>query len=125
MSSKSVQGGMKHGKKKSHNKKMKGGAKKEKRSFTMIKNGKKVGRYMSSTPSSAARKAFSENYDKAKDAIVTIQETTAGSKKKQYKYKVKVGGTKTVVYNQGKKNEKKIKVRDIEVKSMNIDKKKK
>lgn len=53
------------------------------------------GRYMSATPSGAARKAFSQafrNMKKQKSARISLEvhvrETTQGSKHKTYKYKV-------------------------------------
>jgi hypothetical protein len=70
------------------------------RSFTIdaiYKAGKKIrysgGRYISSTPSSAAKKAFSQYYrtHKIKGKVtleIHIKETTNGSAHKTYKYKV-------------------------------------
>ena len=75
------------------------------RSFEVIKvNSKspsKTGRYLSSAPSSAVRKAFNElmrgkkskskSKSKAKSKtkmVITIRETTLGSAKKEYTYKV-------------------------------------
>lgn len=70
-----------------------------KRHFTIVEiqiNGKKVavtadgGRYSSTKPHSAARKAGARalRQSKASSAHVTIRETTQGSNKKIYKYKV-------------------------------------
>ena len=70
------------------------------RSFTVIalhKNGKKMrsdgGRYISKSPSSAAKKAFSQYYrnHKTKGAFsleIHIKETTQNSSDKIFKYKV-------------------------------------
>jgi hypothetical protein len=70
------------------------------RSFTVdafYQNGKHLrangGRYISSTPSGAARKAFSQYYRHHKKSgrfslEVHIAETTSGSAKKVFKYKV-------------------------------------
>lgn len=70
------------------------------RSFTVdafYHNGKHLrangGRYISSTPSGAARKAFSQYYRNHKKAgrfslEVHISETTSGSAKKVFKYRV-------------------------------------
>jgi hypothetical protein len=74
-----------------------------KRSFTIVsvarssgaKKGKsnEGGRYISSTPAGAARKAFTRACRNSKISgvctfIVTLRETTAGSSKKTYKYKL-------------------------------------
>lgn len=66
------------------------------RSFTVeqIKIGKKTyspedgGRYISDTPSSAAKKAYSKFCEKGKCKIV-MRETTSGSQKKTYAYNSK------------------------------------
>jgi hypothetical protein len=70
------------------------------RSFTvesLYKSGKKIkssgGRYISSTPASAARKAFSQYYRSHKKQgrftlEIHIRETTSGSSHKIYKYRV-------------------------------------
>jgi hypothetical protein len=70
------------------------------RSFTVIvinKSGKKVrsngGRYISKTPSSAARKAFSQYYRQHKTSgqlslEIHIKETTQNSSGKIFKYRV-------------------------------------
>ena len=73
------------------------------RSFEVVKvNSKspsKTGRYLSSAPSSAVRKAFNElmrgkkskSKSKSKSKtkmVITIRETTLGSAKKEYTYKV-------------------------------------
>ena len=71
------------------------------RSFTVVnvngKSPKKTGRYVSSTPSSAVKKAFNEivrhkkskSKNKSISVKLTVRETTEGSKKKEYSYKVK------------------------------------
>ena len=73
------------------------------RSFALVnvngKSPKKTGRYVSSTPSSAAKKAFNEmvrhkkskskSKNKSISVNLTVRETTEGSKKKEYSYKVK------------------------------------
>lgn len=82
------------------------------RSFTIdsiYKNGNKIrfsgGRYISSTPSGAARKAFSQalRHLQAKGRLsleIHMRETTQGSHKKIYKYKVsKVNDSKEVQRN--------------------------
>jgi hypothetical protein len=66
-----------------------------KRSFTVESiDNKKVksgngGRYISSTPSSAAKKAYSQFASSAKkQLVICVRETTQGSAKKCFKYKV-------------------------------------
>lgn len=66
-----------------------------KRSFTVDTiNNKKVksgngGRYISSTPSGAAKKAYSQFATSAKkQLVICMRETTQGSAKKCFKYKV-------------------------------------
>ncbi len=71
------------------------------RSFTIVKivsskDNKKInytgGRFLSETPSSAARKAFSKAFHykngKINSMKVTIRETTQDSNHKEYKYRV-------------------------------------
>ena len=70
------------------------------RSFTIISiektNGSKLsikdGRYMSETPAGAAKKMFSQGRqhcrDKCNSFKITLRETTQGSSKKEYKYRV-------------------------------------
>ena len=63
------------------------------------------GRYISSTPSGAAKKAFSQYYRHHKKSgrfslEIHISETTSGSAKKVFKYKVfKVNNPKEVLRN--------------------------
>ena len=69
------------------------------RSFTIVsiqdKNTKlqyKDGRFISNTPSEAAKKMFTKAHNsttkKVNSLIVTLRETTQGSAKKEYKYRV-------------------------------------
>lgn len=70
------------------------------RSFTIesvYRNNTKLnyngGRYISSTPGSAAKKAFTHVYNSINEngrmsLILTMKETTQGSDKKMYKYKI-------------------------------------
>lgn len=77
-----------------------------KRSFTLVDKQVQVGRYLCSTPAGAAKKAFNElarkkmskskSKSKSKSCtkrsikmVIKIRETTEGSKKKEYTYKVK------------------------------------
>ena len=68
-----------------------------KRSFKIVKvdNTSMIvssGRYISSNPSGAVKKMFSQicrNKKKCNSMIITIKETTQNSNKKEYKYKVK------------------------------------
>lgn len=89
------------------------------RSFTVeayYKAGKKLkisgGRYISSAPASAAKKAFSQYYRNHKKSgrfslEVHVKETTSGSSHKVYKYRVSkvqenkevVRGGETIVYS--------------------------
>lgn len=91
------------------------------RTFTIdavYKNGRKMrfdgGRYISDTPSSAARKAFSQAYRHVGatgrlSLVIHIHETTRGSLHKTYKYKVSrvhnpteadwIGGPDSVIFN--------------------------
>lgn len=71
------------------------------RSFTIISiektNGSKLsvkdGRYISETPAGAAKKMFSQAYRLCRDNCmsfkITLRESTQGSNKKEYKYRVK------------------------------------
>jgi hypothetical protein len=90
-------------------------SKESKRSFTIVhvstgtgkvKGSSNLGgRYMSHTPSGAARKAGSQVCRATKikgqcSLVVTLKETTAGSAKKEFKYRVKrVKDPVTVVRN--------------------------
>ena len=57
------------------------------RTFTDTKNN---GRYISKNPASAAKKAGRQQIKKSvKAKVITIRETTNGSAKKEYTYKVK------------------------------------
>ena len=62
------------------------GGKDSKRHFTVVMGGKEHGLYVSSTPSSAARKAVTKlcAANKSKKVEFHIRETTQGSKKKIY-----------------------------------------
>lgn len=84
------------------------------RSFTIesIKktNGGRVnykdGRFVSETPVAAAKKAFTKAYHHlrkkgALSLIITMRETTQGSHKKEYKYRVKRVAEKTEVERDG------------------------
>jgi len=83
------------------------------RSFTVdafYHNGKHLrangGRYISSTPSGAAKKAFSQYYRHHKKAgrfslEIHISETTSGSAKKVFKYKVSKVNEKNEVIRDG------------------------
>jgi hypothetical protein len=85
------------------------------RSFTIesIKktDGKKVnyrdGRFISETPVGSAKKVFTKAYHHLKSTgtlslIVKIRETTQGSRKKEYTYKVRRIAEKTEVERDGK-----------------------
>lgn len=69
------------------------------RSFTLDVNGVEKGRYLSSAPANAAKKAFNEllrsskkskSLSKAKKVskVITLVETTQGKGRKEYVYKV-------------------------------------
>ena len=62
------------------------GGKDSKRHFTVVMGGKEHGLYVSSTPSSAARKAVTKlcSANKSKKVEFSIREITQGSKKKTY-----------------------------------------
>ena len=62
------------------------GGKDSKRHFTVVMGGKEHGLYVSSTPSSAARKAVTKlcTANKSKKVEFSIREITQGSKKKTY-----------------------------------------
>jgi hypothetical protein len=62
------------------------GGKDSKRHFTVVIDGKEHGLYVSSTPSSAARKAVTKlcAANKSKKVEFEIREITQGSKKKTY-----------------------------------------
>jgi hypothetical protein len=62
------------------------GEKDSKRHFTVVMGGKEHGLYVSSTPSSAARKAVTKlcAANKSKKVEFSIREITQGSKKKTY-----------------------------------------
>jgi hypothetical protein len=62
------------------------GVKDSKRHFTVVMGGKEHGLYVSSTPSSAARKAVTKlcTANKSKKVEFSIREITQGSKKKTY-----------------------------------------
>jgi len=62
------------------------GGKDSKRHFTVVMGGKENGLYVSSTPSSAARKAVTKlcAANKSKKVEFHIREITQGSKKKTY-----------------------------------------
>jgi len=62
------------------------GGKDAKRHFTVVMGGKEHGLYVSSTPSSAARKAVTKlcTANKSKKVEFSIREITQGSKKKTY-----------------------------------------
>ena len=62
------------------------GGKDSKRHFTVVMRGKEHGLYVSSTPSSAARKAVTKlcTANKSKKVEFHIREITQGSKKKTY-----------------------------------------
>ena len=62
------------------------GGKDSKRHFTVVMEGKEHGLYVSSTPSSAARKAVTKlcTANKSKKVEFHIREITQGSKKKTY-----------------------------------------
>ena len=62
------------------------GGKDSKRHFTVVMGGKEHGLYVSSTPSSAARKAVTKlcAANKSKKVQFEIREITQGSKKKTY-----------------------------------------
>jgi len=62
------------------------GDKDSKRHFTVVMGGKEHGLYVSSTPSSAARKAVTKLCagNKSKKVEFSIREITQGSKKKTY-----------------------------------------
>ena len=59
------------------------------------------GRYMSETPSAAAKKMFSKAYaecsGKCNSMKITLHETTSGSNKKKYAYRITRKPQKTVV----------------------------
>lgn len=58
------------------------------------------GRYISSTPSGAAKKAFSQHKKSQRSLIVSVRETTRGSACKTFKYKVSsVKNTTEVILN--------------------------
>jgi len=73
------------------------------RSFVLVnvngKSPKKCGRYLGSSASSSVKKAFNEllkskkskskSKSKSVSMVLTLRESTEGSKKKEYKYKVK------------------------------------
>ena len=61
----------------------------DKRSFTNVN--KPGSRYISADPSGAAKKAASKVFQSGKKGVLVIhlQETTAGSNKKHYKYEAK------------------------------------
>lgn len=68
---------------------------KSSRSFTVesiFQSGKKLsskgGRYISSSPTGAAKKAFSHHSKTQKSLEIHLKETTQGSAQKSYKYKV-------------------------------------
>jgi len=65
------------------------GGKDSKRHFTVVMGGKEHGLYVSSTPSSAARKAVTKlcAANKSKKVEFEIREITQGSKKKTYELK--------------------------------------
>ena len=65
------------------------GGKDSKRHFTVIMGGKEQGLYVSSTPSSAAKKAVTKlcAANKKKKVEFCIREITQGSKKKTYRLK--------------------------------------
>jgi hypothetical protein len=62
------------------------GGKDSKRHFTVVMGGKEHGLYVSSTPSSAAKKAVTKlcTANKSKKVQFEIREITQGSKKKTY-----------------------------------------
>ena len=62
------------------------GGKDSKRHFTVVMGGKEHGLYVSSTPSSAAKKAVTKlcAANKGKKVEFSIREITQGSKKKTY-----------------------------------------
>jgi hypothetical protein len=68
------------------------------RSFTLLVNGVEKGRYLSSAPVNAAKKAFNELLRSSKKSkslkakkvskVITLLETTQGKGRKEYVYKV-------------------------------------
>lgn len=98
------------------------------RSFTVVafyKGGRKLktngGRYISSTPSGAAKKAFSQYFRNHKTSArfsldVYIRETTQNTNHKMYKYKIsKINESNTIERNGQKiQYEYKIKVKSLQ-----------
>lgn len=81
---------------------------KAQRSFKLLRSKKLIGNYKSNTPGSAARKAGNRLIRKMKKkpsfVLVTVVETTRGSAKKHFRYKVRRIKLKTPVeIGKGKK----------------------
>jgi len=88
------------------------------RTFTDIKNN---GRYISKDPVSAAKKAGRQHIKRSikKAKVITIRETTNGSAKKEYTYKVKKVNLKCPIIIKRKDGSTTVYKRKIVAKSMN------